>query len=83
MTPEVIDDRTLLYRSAGHVWRNTLPETCPSLRDDSILIVDRFGSQFCHDDRFRTIERGSIIPSGYCRLGDFVPYTKVTTGKAR
>lgn len=79
--PQIIDNRTLIYRSAGRVWRNTLPDECPSLRDDSILIVEVYGAQLCSDDRFRTVTRGLSIPSAYCRLGRFVPYTKPKVAK--
>lgn len=81
--PEVIDSRTIIYRDVGRLWVNTLPEQCPSLDDDAILILDVFGGQLCENDRFRTLERGSNIPSGYCRLGTFTPYTRVAGTKAQ
>ncbi len=79
--PQVIDNRTLLYRSAGKVWRNDLPDACPSLDDDSILIVEMFGSRLCRNDHFRTVERGTSIPGAICRFGDFTPYSKAKPPK--
>lgn len=79
--PQIIDNHTLIYRQVGRLWRNTLPDACPSLDEDSILIVDVYGGQLCSNDRFRTVQRSSHIPSGYCRLGNFVPYSKVTPPK--
>lgn len=81
--PQIIDNRTLIYRGAGRLWRNTLPDACPSLTGDVILVVDVHGGQLCRNDRFRTILRGTGIPSGFCRLGDFVPYSRVKARPAR
>lgn len=74
--PQIIDKRHIAYRSAGRLYLNTLPEECRPLREDSILIVEVHGGQLCRNDLFRTLERGTTIPSGYCRLGDFVLYQK-------
>lgn len=76
--PEIIDGHTILYRQSGRrIWRNDLPEHCPFLHDfDDVLIVETTGSELCRNDRFRVINRPSSIPSGYCRLGNFVPYDK-------
>jgi hypothetical protein len=76
-SPQIIDDRTLLYTESGRrIWRNDLPEACPGLRDDSHLIVEVYGSQLCQNDRFRAVDFGSHIPGPYCRFGKFVPYDK-------
>ncbi|MGJ3647517.1 hypothetical protein ACLB0R_03445 [Sphingomonas sp. GlSt437] len=74
--PEIIDSATIIYRDGGRLWVNHLPARCPSLSNNVILIVDVYGGQLCHDDRFRTLERETSIPSGYCRLGDFTPYDR-------
>ncbi|MBN8806779.1 MAG: hypothetical protein J0I47_00860 [Sphingomonas sp.] len=77
MGPQVIDDRTILYRESGlRTWRNDLPESCPGLRPNTVLIVNVYGSQLCRNDRVRTIDPGSIIPGPTCRLGKFTPYDK-------
>lgn len=75
--PEIIDERTILYRENGRrTWRNDLPDQCRGLRPFSTMIVEPFGSQLCRNDRFRTIEPGSSIPTAYCRLGSFTPYDR-------
>jgi hypothetical protein len=73
-----LDARTLVYReSARRVWRNDLPDACPGLDDDSILVFELFGGGPCKGDHFRTIERsGGSIPGPICRLGSFVPYDR-------
>lgn len=77
-SPEVIGDRTLLYRDGGRVWRNDLPEACPGLDDDSIVVTEVYGGQLCRNDQFYTLERtGGSIPGPRCRLGAFVPWDKV------
>ena len=73
--PDVIDDRTILYRqSLRRIWRNDLSEACPGLRPNTTLIVEIYGSQLCRSDHFRTRDAGSIIPGPLCRLGKFTPY---------
>ena len=41
--PQIIDNRTLIYRGAGRLWRNTLPDACPSLTGDVILVASKGG----------------------------------------
>ncbi|MES2046539.1 MAG: hypothetical protein V4475_21925 [Pseudomonadota bacterium] len=73
-----LDERTLIYReSRRRIWRNDLPDACPGLNDDSLLVIELFGSGPCKGDRFHPVQRGSNIPGPSCRLGSFVPYDKV------
>lgn len=74
--PTIINKRTLLYRSFGTIYRNDLPAECRSMTDTSTIIVDVYGGQLCEHDHFRTREPGDVIPSAYCFLGKFTPYTK-------
>lgn len=77
--PQVIG-QTLLYRDGARIWRTEAVGECPSLYGDPVLIAEVYGGQLCRNDRFRTVERGGpSIPSGYCRFGDFTPYTKPRT----
>ena len=76
-SPQIIGNRTLLYRETGRMLRNDLPDACPGLDDDSIIVTEIHGSQLCSGDLFYTLERGSRIPGPHCRLGKFTPYTKV------
>lgn len=72
-----LDERTLVYReSSRRIWRNDLPDACPGLNDNSLLVIELFGSGPCKGDRFHTVQRGSSIPGPSCRLGSFVPYDK-------
>lgn len=69
--PQVVYPDTVIYReSASRLWVSKV-EGCPSLRAQSTLIVDIYGTNLCRNDRFRTIEPGQSIPSGYCRFGPF------------
>ena len=75
--PEIIDQHTILYRQTGRrTWRTGPVGACPSLRPLTTLITEIYGSQMCRNDRFRVLEPGTTIPSGYCRFADFVPYDK-------
>jgi hypothetical protein len=75
--PQIIDNRTILYRQVGRtVWRNDLEAACPSLAPMNTIIIELHGGQICRHDRFRVLEPGSTIPSGYCMMGKFTPYRK-------
>lgn len=74
--PMIIGE-TLLYRDGRRLWRTEPVDGCPSLRGDPILVVEMHGSQLCRNDRFRTLDRSSmLIPGPYCRFGTFTPYVK-------
>ena len=73
--PQVIDSNRVLYRQGGRVYRNDIPDGCPFLHGDEVMIVETTGTELCHNDRFRVLPRGSSIPTGYCRLGPFTPYS--------
>jgi hypothetical protein len=40
------------------------------------LVVELHGSQYCRNDRFRTVSAGSTIPGPSCFLGTFTPYRR-------
>ena len=76
-SPQVFGDRVLLYRDGGRLWRNDLPEACPGLDDDAIIVTEVYGGQLCRNDQFYTLQRGrSGIPGPRCRLGRFTPWDK-------
>ena len=76
--PQAFGDRTLLYRDGGRIWRNDLPDTCPGLNDDAIVVSEVYGGQVCRNDQFYTVERSvGGIPGPRCRLGNFVPWDRV------
>jgi hypothetical protein len=74
--PQIIDSRTILYRSGRYVYRNTLEQACLSLEPYKILIVELHGAQICSKDHFRVTEPGSAVPGPICWFGKFVPYGK-------
>ena len=74
--PQIIDERTLIYRDVGKVWRNDLESSCPGLDPGDTLVVVLHGSQMCRRDLFHVREYGSSIPGPRCQLGKFTPYRK-------
>ena len=73
----VIERGLIVYREGGRVtWVSTPEEGCHRLHPLDILAVEPFGGQLCAGDRFRTVRPGAPVPSGFCRFGPFVPYTK-------
>lgn len=74
--PQIIDSRTLIYRQGSRLYRNDLVSECPSLAPLTTVIVEMRGSQLCRNDQFRVLTPGTSIPGGYCRLGQFTPYTR-------
>jgi hypothetical protein len=74
--PQIIGNHTLVYRQGGRVYRNDLVAACPSLSSDDTILIEIHGSQLCRNDQFRVIDPGTTIPSGYCRLDKFTPYTR-------
>lgn len=76
--PQVIGEGAVLYRENGNrTWLARTEGECPALRRDVVLVVEPFsGGQLCRNDRFRVLERGASIPSGYCRFGSFTPYDR-------
>lgn len=74
--PQITDAGTIVYRRGGkRLWVSTPIGRC-TLRPLSTLIVERYGSQLCRNDRFRVIDPPQSIPSAYCRFGAFVPWDK-------
>lgn len=75
--PEVIDNRTILYRQSGaRLWLNRLDQACPSLREEDIVVVESYGGQLCRSDRFQVAGRNGGVPSAFCYFGAFTPYDK-------
>ena len=75
--PDVVDQKTILYRRNSRTLYRATIEACPALRPMNTLIVEMWGSRLCRNDRFRVLEPGAAIPSAYCRFGAFTPYTKL------
>ncbi|WP_162242944.1 hypothetical protein [Sphingomonas sp. Leaf412] len=75
--PMIVDRQTILFREGGRrIWRADLGDSCPSLREDMILLIRPRDSRLCRDDRFQPLDRDSRIPGAVCRFGRFVPYDR-------
>lgn len=78
--PTIVDNTTIIYRDSGARLYVTHPTgSCPALRPQTTLIIQRFGGQLCRNDQFQVLEPGRSIPSSICRFDRFTPYTKVKT----
>jgi len=66
----------LLFNEGRRLYRSDPVDGCPFLANDPIVIVETYGGRICRNDRFRTVGRGTSIPSGYCRFGAFTPYDR-------
>jgi hypothetical protein len=73
---EVIGD-DILYR-ANHriVYRNQSSGGCESARFGDALVTRIHSSRLCRGDVVRTADLRAGFESGFCVLGDFVPYRK-------
>ena len=75
----VIADTDIITINAGkRIWRAKVRGQCAQIQPFNTLIVDRWGSQLCRNDRFRVVQQGMSIPSQWCFFDGFVPYDRVT-----
>ena len=72
----IVDENSLVYREGRTLWVNRLPKPCRGLRPDQTLVVRPTGAQHCRGDYVRSLLRGTTIPTGLCRLGEFTPYQR-------
>jgi hypothetical protein len=78
----VIDDRTIDFKTAGSkVYRNTLPQSCPSLGFEQRFSYRTSQSQLCSVDTIRVLQSfgGNLQEGAGCGLGKFQPMEKVKT----
>lgn len=75
--PIIVDNKTILYQRGSRTWKTSPIGACPALRPLTTLIMIRYGSQLCRNDRFRVLEPGVSIPSAFCRFDAFTPYDRV------
>jgi hypothetical protein len=73
---QVIGD-DILYR-ANHkiLYRNQSSGGCEGARRGDALITRTYSSRLCRGDVVRTADLRAGFDSGFCILGDFVPYRK-------
>jgi len=72
---QVIEGTAIVY-DAGSTIYVARPDDPSSLDSDNVLVINRFGSQFCTQDIIRTVDRYSGFTTGAVFLGDFTPYKK-------
>lgn len=76
--PSIYDDNVVVINGGGkRMWKAKIRGQCPGLRPFNTLIVERWGSQLCRNDRFQVLQQGMSIPSQYCFFDSFVPYDRV------
>jgi hypothetical protein len=74
---EVIGD-DIFYRSNHRLlYRNRTSGGCEDARRGDALITKTYTSNLCRGDVVRTADLHSGFETGFCILGDFVPYRKV------
>ena len=77
----IIAGTAILYDTGRTLYVNTPPGGAKFLRADQILVTDTHSSELCDIDFVQLLDPGSRMPSGSVGLGEFVPYTKIQTGK--
>lgn len=75
--PAIADTDTIVINAGRRLWRAKYRGQCAGVRPFNTLIVERWGSQICRNDRFRVVQQGMSIPSAWCFFDGFVPYDKV------
>ncbi len=71
----VHDDRTIDFRVGSRTYRNTLPQSCPSLGFEKAFTYETSLSQLCNTDIIYVLRTTAGRPErgGACGLGSFVP----------
>ncbi len=78
MSGPVIADKDVIVINAGRrIWRAQVRGQCAGIQPFNTLLIDRWGSQVCRNDRFRVLQQGMSIPSASCFFDGFVPYDRV------
>ena len=70
---KVRDDRTIDFFQGRRAWRNTLPQSCPSLGFEQAFSYATSLSQLCSSDIITVFRQGGGIPGASCGLGEFQP----------
>lgn len=76
---ESYGDTTLIFRvSSKLLYRNEVRSgSCPRIGNSRALITTSYGSgQLCNGDRASSADLVAGFDSGFCILGDFVPYRR-------
>jgi hypothetical protein len=73
---EAVDDQNILFHMRGKtVYRNHLPQRCPSLKREDRIAYKVYSGRLCSTDTITVLELfGGVLQPGFtCGLGDFVP----------
>lgn len=79
---KVVDNDTIDFRMAGgKAYRNTLPQSCPSLKFEDRFSYRTSISQLCSVDIIRVLhdQGGQLYEGAGCGLGKFQQIEKVST----
>lgn len=78
MSGPVITDKDVIVINAGRrIWRAKVRGQCAGIQPFNTLMIERWGSQVCRNDRFRVVQPGLSIPSQWCFFDGFMPYDRV------
>jgi hypothetical protein len=75
---QIIDDRTILFRSNRTIYLQTPPAGCFGIGNQLNTLVHRGRSdnEYCEGDINRLVQLNTGMDRGSCAFGPFVPYTK-------
>lgn len=75
----VRDDKTIDFFEGGKIYRNTLPQTCPSLGFEGAFSYSTSISRLCSVDIITVLQRtgGQLSRGASCGLGKFQPVTGI------
>ena len=75
--PVIADKDMIIVRAGPRLWRAKVRGQCAGIQPFNTLLIDRWGSQVCRNDRFRVLQQGLSIPTAWCFFDGFVPYDRV------
>ena len=81
---KIIDNQTIDFKmSGGKIYRNTLPNNCPSLAMEDRFSYRTSTNQLCSVDTIRVLQNfgGQLSEGPGCGLGKFQPVEKVPTAE--
>lgn len=70
------DGEILYVEGRNRVYRNKVVGSCNGLKRGDIIVTKMFGREYCSGDHVQTRSHTGGVVTGFCSLGDFVPYTK-------
>ena len=73
---KAVSEDLLLIRSGGRWHRSRLPEGCPGLKPNMILVRREASPRVCANDLFEVKDNFTPQQFSLCRLGPFEPLAK-------